>query len=185
MTTQRPRVLPEPEPRGGELAIWIRLARIRRRLLRLVERRLKRTGLPPLVWHDALLLLASQRQGELSAPELERALSLRQYQVSRLMERLVEGGLVVRRRLPVVGRTSLIRLTDRGLALQQRMAEVYSAVVDTEIVAEFEEQEADTLLALLDRFHQARSTPNSTTTTDRSRIAPARRERVALAAFVP
>jgi DNA-binding MarR family transcriptional regulator len=186
MTAQpKRRELTRPEPRearGGDLAIWIGLARIRRRLLRTVERRLKRAGLPPLIWHDALLVLASQQQRELSAPELERELSLRQYQVSRLVEELAEGGLVTRRRLPVVGRTSLIRLTDRGLALLRRMADVYASVVDAEIVGQFPEQEAAMLLALLDRFYQASSASGDVT--GKSRITSARREVIALAGFV-
>lgn len=137
----------------GRMAIWISLTRIRRRLRRVVERRLKRVGLPPLLWHDTLLLLASQPSCELSAPDLEQELSLRQYQVSRLIERLVEGRLVVRRRLPVIGRTAMIRLTERGRALQQRMAEVYASSVDTEVIGQFSEQEAAVLVALLSRLY--------------------------------
>jgi DNA-binding MarR family transcriptional regulator len=162
------------------MAIWTSLFRIRRRLQRLAERRLKRTGLPPLIWHDALLLLASHEGRELSAPDLERELSLRQYQVSRLIERLAEGGLVARRRLPVVGRTTLIRLTERGLELQQRMAEVYASVVDAELVGQFSEQEAAMLLPLLDRLYQEPSVPNNVTS--EARLMPARRE---LAEFAP
>jgi DNA-binding MarR family transcriptional regulator len=179
-------LLPEPcASSNGQMTIWISLARIQRRLHRLVERRLKRTGLPPLLWHDALQLLASQQQCELSAPDLQRELSLRQYQVSRLVERLVEGGLVTRRRLPVVGRTNVIRLTDRGLALQQRMAEAYAAVVETEIVGQYPGHEADMLLALLERFYQPSSAPRGVTITAKSQVVPARHASVALAEFVP
>jgi DNA-binding MarR family transcriptional regulator len=172
-------LLPEPCAAGDEMAIWISLVRIRRRLQRLVERRLKRVGLPPLLWHDALLLLASQPARELSAPDLERELSLRQYQVSRLVEGLAEGELVARRRLPVAGRTSVIRLTDCGLALQQRMAEVYASVVEIEIVGQFPEPEAAILLTLLDRFYQAPSAPNGTAS--KSRHTLEKRELAALA----
>jgi DNA-binding MarR family transcriptional regulator len=140
------------------MAIWISLARLRRRLLRLVERRLKRVGLPPLLWHEALLLLASCH--ELSAPELEQRLALRQYQVSRLIHALAEGGLVVRRRLPVAGRTTLIRLTNRGRELQHRMAEVYVSAIEGEVSGQFTEGEAAALVALLDRFYHATSSPD-------------------------
>jgi DNA-binding MarR family transcriptional regulator len=139
------------------MAIWISLARVRRRLLRLVERRLKRVGLPPLLWHDALLLLASRPSCELSAPEMQQRLSLRQYQVSRLIHGLAEGGLVVRRRLPVVGRTMVIQLTARGRELQHRMAEVYASAVESEVSGQFTDGEAAALVALLDRFCHAAS----------------------------
>jgi DNA-binding MarR family transcriptional regulator len=144
---------PEQHEAAGErMAIWIGLARMRRGLLRVVERRLKRAGLPPLLWHDALHLLVIQPSGELSAPELERRLVLRQYQVSRLIDALAESGCVMRRRLPVVGRTMLVQLTARGRNLQQRMAEVYASVVDAEITGQFTEQEADVLVELSKRF---------------------------------
>jgi DNA-binding MarR family transcriptional regulator len=171
---------PEPfEAHNGETAIWISLVRIRRRLVRLVERRLKRVGLPPLIWHDALLVLASQPARELSAPDLERELSLRQYQVSRLVEGLAQGELVTRRRLAVAGRTTLIRLTERGFALQQRMAEVYTSVVETEIVGQFPEPDAAILLALLQRFYQAPSPAGSAA--NKPRHAPEKRELAELA----
>lgn len=140
-------------------AIWISLARLRRRLLRVVERHLKRVGLPPLLWHDALLLLTSQPSGESSAPQLEQQLSLPQYKVSRLIHGLVEGGLVTRRHLPVSGRTMLVRLTARGRELQQRMAEVYASAINQEFSGQFTEEEADALVALLDRFCDAKSAP--------------------------
>jgi DNA-binding MarR family transcriptional regulator len=146
-----------PDVRCEPMAIWIGLTRIRRRLQRLVERRLKRVGLPPLIWHDALLLLALQPGFELCAPDLEQKLSLRQYQVSRLIEHLAEGGFVMRRRLHVIGRPLLIRLTERGRDLQQRMAEVYTSAVDAAIIGQFSEQEAALLVALLGRFYHAPS----------------------------
>lgn len=137
------------EAAAARTTVWIGLARVRRHLLRVVERRLKRVGLPPLLWHDALHLLAMQPSGELSAPELEQKLVLRQYQVSRLIDRLAEGGCVTRRRLPVVGRTMLVQLTARGRDLQRHMAEAYASVVHTEITVDFTEQEADALAELL------------------------------------
>jgi len=144
---------PEQHEAAGErMAIWICLARVRRRLLRVVERRLKRACLPPLLWHDALHLLAIQPIGELPAPELEQKLALRQYQVSRLVDGLVDGGFVMRRRLPVVGRTTLVQLTARGRDLQQRMAEVYASVVGAEITGHFTEQDAEVLVELSKQF---------------------------------
>jgi DNA-binding MarR family transcriptional regulator len=141
------------------LAIWIGLARIRRRLVRLIERRLKRVGLPPLLWHDALLLLASQPSCEASAPDLEQGLSLRQYQVSRLIHGMADAGLVVRRRLPVIGRTNRVRLTGRGRELLDRMAEVHAAAIEREVGAQFTADEATALVGLLDRFCRAAPVP--------------------------
>jgi DNA-binding MarR family transcriptional regulator len=132
--------------------IWVNLLRIQRRLQRVVERRLKRIGLPPLVWHDVLQLLASQSGGELSALDIEQRLSLRQYQVSRLVDHLTQGGLVSRRRLVSVGRPIFVCLTERGRDLQQRMAEVYASTVDTELTSQFRPQEVADAIILLNRL---------------------------------
>ena len=88
----------------------------------------------------------------MSAPDLERKLALRQYQVSRLIDALVQGGCVMRRRLPVVGRTMLVQLATRGRDLQRRMAEVYASVVDAEVTRQFTGQDADVLVELSKRL---------------------------------
>jgi DNA-binding MarR family transcriptional regulator len=136
------------------MVMWISLMRIRRHLQRVVERRLKRVGLPPLIWHDALTVLASQRGGELSALDLQQRLSLPQYQMSRLIERLAEGGVVMRRRVPVVGRPILVRLTGRGRDLQQRMMETCVSVVEAEVMRHFSEHEASDLVVLLSQLYR-------------------------------
>jgi DNA-binding MarR family transcriptional regulator len=169
------------EAAGERMAMWIGLARVRRRLLRLIERRLKRAGLPPLLWHDALHLLQIQPFGELSAPELEQKLALRQYQVSRLIDGLVEGSFVVRRRLPVIGRTMLVQLTARGRDLQKRMAEVYASVVDMEITGQFTEHEADVLLELSKRFES----PSSASAEDALSEIPQRFDRETYGSSAP
>ncbi len=133
--------------------IWPGLERVRRRLQRVVERRLKGLGLPPMIWHDALLVLAAEPNGEMRSTELERNLSVRQYQVSRLIERLVDGGCVVRRRATISNRSSVIRLTERGHDLQQRMAIACSSAIDSEIMALYTEDEGTALVDLLNRFY--------------------------------
>jgi DNA-binding MarR family transcriptional regulator len=77
------------------------------------------------------------------ATDLERKLSLRQYQVSRLVEGLVDSGCVVRHCPTIDNRSHLIRLTERGRDLQQRMA--YALGVDAEIIAQFSDEDADLL----------------------------------------
>jgi DNA-binding MarR family transcriptional regulator len=149
--------------------MWINLMRIKRHLQRVVERRLKRVGLPPLVWHDALLLLASQPNGELPALDMEQKLSLRQYQISRLVDHLAEGGLISRRRLTGAGRPVQMRLTARGRDLQQRMAEVYASTVDTEITGQFSQQEAADIIALLNHLFSMCSEKSGEENSHRSR----------------
>lgn len=140
---------------SDSFTIWHNLAKVIGRLDREIERGLRQAGLPPLIWHDALLLLATTPTDELSPAELEHHLSLRQYQVSRLLDCLVTGKLVARRRMKGIGRPSLIALTDRGHHLLQRMQTVYSSIVQTEIIDGLSEQDAADLFELAGRLHEA------------------------------
>ena len=128
-------------------AIWLCLTRIIRQLHRVAERRLRRVGLPPVIWHDALLLLASEPDGEIRVTDLEYKLPARQYQVSRLVAALRQGGCVARRTMG--NRLYVIRLTTRGRELQQKMAAAYWSIIDTEITSQFSEEDASVLVALL------------------------------------
>jgi DNA-binding MarR family transcriptional regulator len=138
----------------GSFAIWQCLARVVGRLDRAIERGLREAGLPPLIWHDALLLLATTPTGELSPADLERSLSMRQYQVSRLLDCLVTGKLVVRRRMRGIGRPSLVALTDRGRQLLQRMESVYSSIVQSEIIDGLSADDAADLFELVSRLQE-------------------------------
>jgi hypothetical protein len=71
-----------------------------------------------------------------------------------VFERLVEGELVSRRRLPALGRTTLIHLTQRGRVLQHLAA----LAVETEIMRQYSQQEAAVLVALVSRFYDGQST---------------------------
>src|ERR1700734_3219904 len=78
-------------------AAWIRLMRIQSRVLDAVEQDLKKAGFPPLAWYDALLELSRAPSGEMRPVELEKHMLLPQYSTSRLIERLVDEGLALRR----------------------------------------------------------------------------------------
>src|SRR6201985_514142 len=81
------------KPSTEATAAWICLMRGQSRVRASVEQKLKKAGLPPLAWYDALLELSRAPSGELRPVELERQMLIPQYSTSRLIDRLVDEGL--------------------------------------------------------------------------------------------
>src|ERR1700727_1303580 len=95
-------------PSSEVTAAWIRLMRLQSRVLDAVELDLKKAGFPPLAWYDALLELSRAPSGELRPVELEKQMLLPQYSTSRLIDRLVDEGLAVRRECKITKRGQFV-----------------------------------------------------------------------------
>ena len=80
-----------------------------------VESALKDAGLPPLVWYDVLLELERAGEAGVRPFELERAMLLAQYNLSRLLERIEKESYIERRTCPDDGRGQLLRITESGI----------------------------------------------------------------------
>ena len=118
-----------------------------------VERALKAEGLPPLAWYDVLVEL--ERAGDdcgMRPFALERALSMPQYGLSRLVARLEEAGLVSRCGCPGDGRGQLVAITDAGRAMRRRMRPVYAAALDAALGSRLSPAESEGLAELLGRL---------------------------------
>ncbi len=138
--------------------------RVQTKVLAAVEQELKRAGFPSLAWYDALLELASAPSGELRPVELERQMLLPQYSTSRLIDRLVDEGLAVRRECKMDKRGLYVEITDAGRDLQAKMAGAYSDAIEKHLGCKLSNVEAARLCALLDRLGCAcedRATPAS------------------------
>jgi DNA-binding MarR family transcriptional regulator len=131
---------------------WIRLMRVQSRVLDCVEQDLKKAGFPPLAWYDALLELSRAPSGELRPVELERQMLLPQYSTSRLIDRLVDEGLAVRRECKMDKRGLFVEITDAGRDLQKRMWGAYSAAIERHVGSKLSDADAVKLTGLLDRL---------------------------------
>lgn len=131
---------------------WIRLMRIQSRVLDAVEQDLKKAGFPPLAWYDALLELSRAPDGELRPVELEKQMMLPQYSTSRLIDRLVDEGLAVRRECERDKRGLFVEITEAGRDLQRKMWSSYSAAIERHMGSKLSDAEAIQLAALLDRL---------------------------------
>ena len=146
--------MPQKPSKQAVLA-WARLLKAERLALARVEAALKQAGLAPLAWYDVLLEL--ERAGEMGLRpfELERALLLAQYNLSRLLDRIRREGLIERAPCPQDGRGHVLRLTARGRSMRKAMWPVYAQAIEAAVGSFLDETEAETLSALLARIIDA------------------------------
>jgi len=140
------------KPSAEATGAWTRLMRARSRVLDAVEQELKKAGFPPLAWYDALVELARAPAGEMRPVELEKQMLIPQYSTSRLIDRLVEEGLAVRRECKLDKRGQFVEITEAGRELQKRMWGAYACAIEKHVGSKLSDTEAATLCVLLDRL---------------------------------
>jgi DNA-binding MarR family transcriptional regulator len=149
------------KPSTEAAAAWIRLIRIKSRVLDAVERDLKKVGFPPLAWYDALLELSRAPSGEMRPVELERQMLIPQYSTSRLIDGLVDEGLAARRECKIDRRGQLVEITETGRELQKKMWNAYSAAIEKHVGSKLSDADAIKLCSLLDRLGILRSSESA------------------------
>jgi DNA-binding MarR family transcriptional regulator len=115
-----------------------------------VEGDLKAAGFPPLAWYDALLELRRVEPEGLRQFELQRHMLLAQYNMSRLIDRLVEARLVRRQPCPQDGRGQVIYVTEKGRALIDAMWPAYRAAIAAHFGDRLDERQAEVLAGILE-----------------------------------
>jgi DNA-binding MarR family transcriptional regulator len=128
---------------------WIDLHRAHRLLLERVESALKRAGLPPLDWYDALLELRREQDTGLRQFQLGGRVLLSKHNLSRLIDRLEKKGLVRRHACSEDGRGNLIRITAAGERMLEAMWPVYGGVIESSFGARLGRGEAAELSRIL------------------------------------
>jgi DNA-binding MarR family transcriptional regulator len=129
---------------------WVQLIRAHRSALCSVEKALRAADLPPLEWYDVLLEL--ERGGPLRSRDLQDRLLLAQYNLSRLVDRMEDEGLVERTRCSDDARCQWIRLTEAGAAVRQRMWPVYAEAIRNAVESRLTRAQASQLGDLLGKL---------------------------------
>ena len=131
---------------------WARLMKAQQLALGAIEQDLKAAGLPPLVWYDVLLEVERAGGEGLRPFELERAMLLAQYNLSRLIDRIERAGYVERRDCADDGRGQMIVITESGKAMRRKMWPVYGRAIAAAVGKRLSPKEAETLAGLLGRI---------------------------------
>ncbi len=135
------------------LRLWLRLLGTTMTIERELAQRMRQRFGCSLARFDLMAQLAKSREG-LTMGELSRRLMVTNGNVTGLVRRLVEEGLVARRSDPGDRRLQRVRLTEEGLALFGRMAAVHGQWV-TELLGDLTAEERRALSALLARVKAA------------------------------
>lgn len=131
--------------------LWFSFVRTHRLMIREVESRLAASKLPAYAWYDVLWGLESGPQGTRRMHELADALAIERYNLTRLVDRLEQEGLVTRTRSPEDGRAAYASITKEGRALRKKMWKVYESTVAELFLNQFSADEQSTFAKGLDR----------------------------------
>jgi DNA-binding MarR family transcriptional regulator len=135
-----------------ETSAWTGLVRAQQYLLNKVEQALKEQGFPPLTWYDVLWELDRAPDGSLRLNEIGKRVLLDKYNVTRLVQRLEDEGLVSRSACPVDGRGIVACITEKGRKLRNAMWPVYEKAVSENFLSRFGKNEIAELSGFMDRI---------------------------------
>ena len=132
--------------------VWVQLSRTHMAVQTSIEQALKVAKLPPLAWYDILLELERFGPDGGRAFEVQAKLLLPQYGLSRLLDRLENGGYLVRENCAEDGRGKRLTITDHGKKVRRKMWQTYSAALMRAIEDKISEEDGQMLIKLLARL---------------------------------
>ena len=134
-----------------QVAAWRALLLAHSGAVRAIEADLATAGTIPLSWYDVLLELNSAANRRLRMQDLAARVLLSRTRVSRLVDEIVQAGLVERMPDPDDGRATFAVITPKGRNELRRTAPRYLAGIDTHFTSLFTAGEREQLTGLLQR----------------------------------
>jgi len=135
----------------AKLRLWLRLLRSTNKVSSVLRQRVRREYHTTLPRFDVMAALARSSDG-LKMSELSRLLMVSNGNVTGVVDRLVEDGLLMRGHSPTDRRASVVRLTDAGRATFAQMAGEHESWVD-ELFASLDRETVDDLIQHLDKLN--------------------------------
>lgn len=129
---------------------WRSLARTHAAISNHVQEALTEAGLPPLAWFDVLSTVA-EADGRMKMGELAEALVISRGGLTKLVDRLVNAGLLERAFCETDRRVSYATLLPAGSELLNEMLPVVSSELEVAFGANVTVGEAEQLTGTLDR----------------------------------
>lgn len=135
-----------------ETKAWISFVQSQQLLLEKVDEEFKKHNYPPLIWYDILLELDKQKDGMLRLNELGKKILLTKYNVTRVIRRLEEEGLVYRETCSGDARGVYAVITRKGKKLREQMWPVYYNVIKEYFLSNLNEEELGQLIECMNRI---------------------------------
>ena len=148
-----------PDPRQRA---WARFVTAQAMLLEQIEAAFAEAELPSLAWYDVLWILENTEHGWLRMHDLARKAVVSRSNVTRLVDRMENAGLVERSDCPLDGRGTVCELTAKGRALRAKMWPIYRKQIDTLFGKHLKPREADLISTALDRIIDSSNQRKST-----------------------
>nr|WP_019366146.1 MarR family winged helix-turn-helix transcriptional regulator [Pseudomonas luteola] len=123
--------------------LWFAFIRAHRLMIREIERRFTAAGLPNYAWYDVLWGLESSPDGSRRMYELADVLAIERYNLTRIIDRLVNEGLVTRARSVEDGRAAYATITSKGKSLRKEMWGVYQKAVQELFLSQFTSKQVE------------------------------------------
>jgi DNA-binding MarR family transcriptional regulator len=134
---------------------WVGLVRARHAVVSAVEADAKEAGVLPLEWYDVLWDL-ERADGGVRPFELEHRLLFAQYNLSRLVDRMEEAGLVKKVVCPSDKRGHMLFITEAGRKQRKATWPVYARSVNMHLGDKLSEAETEKFAALLGKLIERR-----------------------------
>jgi len=148
-------------PSETTVQTWIRLARTYNEAMSNIEQALIDNGLPQLGWYDILLELERAQDDGLRQFELEHTLLLKQYGVSRLVERIEREGYLRREPCADDKRGKRLIITDEGKELRRCMWRIYGPRIEESFGQKLTQAQCKDLGVLLGKLVNKTQTSNN------------------------
>jgi DNA-binding MarR family transcriptional regulator len=139
-------------------AAWAALLRVHAALVPVLDRELQAACGLPLTWYDVLLELNSAPGRRLSMGELGQAAVVSRSRVSRVVDQLAAGGLVVREANPEDRRSAYASITEAGRKRLRAAAPVYLGGIERHFSAQMSTADARTTAGALGKVLAALKT---------------------------
>jgi DNA-binding MarR family transcriptional regulator len=135
---------------------WAAVLRLHATMVPVLDRELQAACGMSIAWYDLLLKLYRAPDGRLSMNQLGDASVLSRSRVSRLVDEMVQAGIVTREANPADKRSSFATLTDEGRARFRVAAPVHVAGIEKHFSAYMTDAEAGLIAGALTRVLEAR-----------------------------
>ncbi|MGO8862172.1 MAG: MarR family winged helix-turn-helix transcriptional regulator [Acidimicrobiales bacterium] len=128
------------------------LVRAHRRLTFLLARELEQAVGIPLIWFDVLIHIGGAPDGRLTMSALSSDVALTTGGVTRLVDRMVDAGLVARQNCPSDRRSVHVVLTDTGQATLRRAIAAHMEGIERHLFAPLDDSERAALGSTLTKL---------------------------------
>ncbi len=136
----------------GSIHAWSRLVRVSSKLVQQVECDIKAANAPPLAWIAVLMVMRQAEPEHLRPVDIQQKMLVKQYNISRLIDRLVKENYAERISCDCDGRGQYIVLKQKGNDLLDKEWPTYEQAINKHFSDKLSPDDVDELLKILDKL---------------------------------